>query len=48
MLYGCEIHHPNIGARTRLITPDNDCTFGDEPAFVPKPRKKAIGPDREN
>ena len=45
MLYGCEIHHPNIGARTRLITPDNDCTFGDEAAFVPKPRKKAIGPD---
>lgn len=22
-----------------------DCTFGDEAAFVPKPRKKAIGPD---
>ncbi len=48
MLYNCEIHHPSIGARGRLITPDNDCTFGNDPTFVPKPREKVIGPDREN
>lgn len=43
-LYNCEIHHPNIGARDMLSTPDNDCTFDDNGNYVPQPRAVPIGP----
>jgi hypothetical protein len=42
-LYDCEIHHPTIGGDGMLIA--DNCIFGNEPVFSPKPRQKAIGPD---
>lgn len=47
-LYHCEIYHPNIGARGRLKTPENDCKFGDDAGFIPGPRQEPIGPDINN
>ena len=42
-LYDCEIHHPTIGGDGMLIA--DNCIFGNEPVFSPKPRQKPIGPD---
>lgn len=44
-LIGCEVYHPNIGAQERIVAPKHDNKFGDNPAYVPKPRQKPIGPD---
>ena len=44
-LYHCEIYHPVIGSKRRLLEPDKDCTWSNEEHYVPKPRMNAIGPD---
>lgn len=44
-LYHCEIYHPVIGSKRRLLEPDKDCTWSNEEHYVPKPRMNPIGPD---
>ena len=44
-LYGCEIYHPEVGARESLREPDGDCKWSEKANYVPEPRVKPIGPD---
>ena len=44
-LYNCEIYHPVIGSKQKLLEPNKDCKWSNEEHYVPEPRQNPIGPD---
>ena len=42
-LLNCEIYHMNVGSRSMLLEPENDCKWDSN--YVPEARKQPIGPD---
>jgi len=44
-LYNCEIYHPIIGSKQKLLEPNKDCKWSNEEHYVPEPRQNPIGPD---